>query len=443
MLKQFFRRVRGPRGDYYDYSLLAAVIILISFGLVMLYSASAYEAAASSRLNYNDMYYFQHQALIDLGAVIFAVLLSRWFDYHIFVKLSGWIYGAALVLMLMVKFSPLGVSAGGARRWLNLGVQFQPSEIAKIAVILFSTRMIIKIGNNITKRLAVVLLLATGFVQGLAAFGLTDNLSTGVIIVLISFFMVMIASPNTKPYVVMIAVAAALVIIGLILLNHYFSVSSNFRLRRILVWLNPEKYLSSGGYQVMQALYAIGSGGFFGKGLGNSTQKLSTIPEAQNDMIFAIICEELGLFGAVLVLLLFAYLLYRLLFIVHNAPDKCGKMIVSGVFVHISAQVILNICVVLNVIPTTGVTLPFVSFGGTSVLFLMFEIGLCLGVSRQIQFEMLPVRNPDDPDRGAVSYFPERRTGAENVKRAASRGKAGSTGRNRTRIGPAKSRGRR
>lgn len=137
----------------------------------------------------------------------------------------------------------------------------------------------------------------------------------------------------------------------------------------------------------MQALYAIGSGGFFGKGLGNSAQKLGTIPEAQNDMIFSIVCEELGVFGAVLLLLMFGYLLYRLFFIAQNAPDLYGTLIVSGIFAHIALQVILNICVVLNLMPTTGITLPFVSYGGTSILFLMAEMAIALSVSRQIKFK--------------------------------------------------------
>lgn len=137
----------------------------------------------------------------------------------------------------------------------------------------------------------------------------------------------------------------------------------------------------------MQALYAIGSGGFFGKGLGNSAQKLGTIPEAQNDMIFSIVCEELGVFGALLLFLMFGYLLYRLVFIAQNAPDLYGTLIVSGIFVHIALQVILNICVVINWMPTTGITLPFVSYGGTSILFLMAEMGIALSVSRQIKFK--------------------------------------------------------
>ena len=145
--------------------------------------------------------------------------------------------------------------------------------------------------------------------------------------------------------------------------------------------------MSGGGYQVMQSLYAIGSGGFFGKGLGNSAQKLGTIPEAQNDMIFSIVCEELGVFGGVLLILMFLYLLYRLFFIAQNAPDLYGTLVVSGIFAHIALQVILNICVVINLMPTTGITLPFVSYGGTSIMFLMMEIAIALSVSRRIRFK--------------------------------------------------------
>lgn len=145
--------------------------------------------------------------------------------------------------------------------------------------------------------------------------------------------------------------------------------------------------MSSGGYQVLQGLYAIGSGGFFGKGLGNSAQKLGTIPEAQNDMIFSIVCEELGVFGAALLLLMFGYLLYRLFFIAQNAPDLVGSLMVTGIFIHIALQVILNIAVVLNLMPNTGITLPFISYGGTSVVFLMSEMGLALSVARQIKFQ--------------------------------------------------------
>ena len=142
-----------------------------------------------------------------------------------------------------------------------------------------------------------------------------------------------------------------------------------------------------GGYQVLQGLYAIGSGGLFGKGLGESIQKMGFVPEAQNDMIFSIICEELGLFGAVSIILIFLFMIYRFMLIANNAPDLLGALIVVGVMAHIAIQVILNIAVVTNTIPNTGITLPFISYGGTSVLFLMMEMGMVLGVSNQIRLE--------------------------------------------------------
>ena len=236
-----------------------------------------------------------------------------------------------------------------------------------------------------------MVLLALGAVQGGAAFILTDNLSTGLIIGGIAVMMIFIAHPKTKPFILTGGSIAAVIAAGVIYLGNTMTTSENFRIRRILAWLHPEENMSAGGYQVMQALYAIGSGGFFGKGLGNSAQKLGTIPEAQNDMIFSIVCEELGVFGALLLFLMFGYLLYRLFFIAQNAPDLYGTLIVSGIFVHIALQVILNICVVINLMPTTGITLPFVSYGGTSILFLMAEMGIALSVSRKIEF-----KNQDD-----------------------------------------------
>ena len=202
----------------------------------------------------------------------------------------------------------------------------------------------------------------------------------------ITCVMVFVMHPKTAPFMAGLAGALGLFWVGARILGEIMSTSESFRLRRILVWLNPEQNAADGGFQVMQALYAIGSGGFFGKGLGNSAQKM-IIPEAQNDMILSIICEELGIFGFIMILGLFGFLLYRLMFIAQNAPDLYGSLIVTGIFAHIAIQVIFNVCVVLNVIPTTGITLPFVSYGGTSILFLMTEMGVALGVSRTIKFE--------------------------------------------------------
>ena len=369
--------------DYYDYSLLAVIILLTCFGLVMLYSTSSYMA----ELNYgDDMYYFKKQAAISFGCIIIALGISQ-IDYHILTKFTGVLYGMAAILMMLVK-TPLGRTANGARRWLNLGpLSFQPSEIAKIAVIVCLSYMIVNMGRNIKTLKAFMILAGSGSALAFLAYACTDNLSTAIIIFCITMGLIFIAHPKVKPFLIAAGVGVALIIIFVMILSSSLETSSSFRLRRILVWLHPEDFASGDGYQTIQALYAIGSGGFLGRGLGNSIQKLGSVPEAQNDMIFSIVCEELGILGGIILLLLFAYLLYRLFFIAQNAPDMFGSLMVSGIFIHIALQVIFNIAVVLNLMPNTGVTLPFVSYGGTSIVFLMSEMGLALSVARQIKFK--------------------------------------------------------
>ena len=369
--------------DYYDYSLLAVIILLTCFGLVMLYSTSSYMA----ELNYgDDMYYFKKQAAISFGCIIIALGISQ-IDYHILTKFTGVLYGMAAILMMLVK-TPLGRTANGARRWLNLGpLSFQPSEIAKIAVIVCLSYMIVNMGRNIKTLKAFMILAGSGSALAFLAYACTDNLSTAIIIFCITMGLIFIAHPKVKPFLIAAGVGIVLIIIFVMILSSSLETSSSFRLRRILVWLHPEDFASGDGYQTIQALYAIGSGGFLGRGLGNSIQKLGSVPEAQNDMIFSIVCEELGILGGIILLLLFAYLLYRLFFIAQNAPDMFGSLMVSGIFIHIALQVIFNIAVVLNLMPNTGVTLPFVSYGGTSIVFLMSEMGLALSVARQIKFK--------------------------------------------------------
>lgn len=369
--------------DYYEYSLLAVIILLTCFGLVMLYSTSSYMA----ELNYgDDMYYFKKQAAISFGCIIIALGISQ-IDYHILTKFTGVLYGMAAILMILVK-TPLGRTANGARRWLNLGpLSFQPSEVAKIAVIVCLSYMIVNMGRNIKTLKAFMILAGSGSALAFLAYVCTDNLSTAIIIFCITMGLIFIAHPKVKPFLIAAGVGIVLIIIFVMILSSSLETSSSFRLRRILVWLHPEDFASGDGYQTIQALYAIGSGGFLGRGLGNSIQKLGSVPEAQNDMIFSIVCEELGILGGIILLLLFAYLLYRLFFIAQNAPDMFGSLMVSGIFIHIALQVIFNIAVVLNLMPNTGVTLPFVSYGGTSIVFLMSEMGLALSVARQIKFK--------------------------------------------------------
>lgn len=377
--------VSRKKADYYDYSLLAVVILLTCFGLIMLYSTSAYMAEVRYG---DDMYFFKKQAFISAGCIVVMILISK-IDYHILTKFVTVLYGAAFILMALVRFTPLGVVVNGAKRWLKIGIQFQPSEIAKIAVIVCLPYMIIKMGRQVQTLKACMILGLAGLVLAGGAYVFTDNLSTAIIIFGITAGLIFVAHPKVKPFLLVGAVGVVL-ILGLVLFLYATvdpETNENFRIGRILVWLHPEDFADGDGYQTLQALYAIGSGGFLGRGLGNSIQKLGSVPEAQNDMIFSIVCEELGIAGGIMVLLLFSYLLYRLFFIAQNAPDMFGSLMVSGVFIHISLQVIFNIAVVVNMMPNTGVTLPFISYGGTSIMFLMAEMGLALSVARQIRFQ--------------------------------------------------------
>lgn len=378
------RARKRVRSDYYDYSLVAVIILLTCFGLIMLYSTSSYMA----QVDYgNDMYYFKKQAGISVVCIVLALGIS-WFDYHILTRFTTILYVVSFGLMVLVK-TPLGRASHGAKRWLKLGPlpQFQPAEIAKIAVIISLSYMIVQMGKQVKTLKACMVLAAIGGVQALVAYVFTDNLSTAIIIFCITAGLIFIAHPDTRPFLILAAGGIILIGIGVAVLSSVMKDSDNFRIQRVLVWLHPEDYASGDGYQTLQALYAIGSGGFFGRGLGNSIQKLGSVPEAQNDMIFSIVCEELGIFGAITVLALFAYLLYRLFFIAQNAPDMFGSLVVSGIFIHIALQVIFNIAVVVNLMPNTGITLPFISYGGTSILFLMAEMGLALSVARQIKFQ--------------------------------------------------------
>ena len=367
---------------YFDYSLLAILICLICFGLVMLYSTSSY--SAMMKQNGDSLFYFKRQVLFCIVGLIGMWIVSR-IDYHWYFERSKFFYFISIFMMFLVK-TPLGKEVNGAKRWIKLPFeqQLQPAEIAKIAIILFIPALICTMGREIKTLEGIVKVLAWGAFSAAVVFIITENLSTAIIVMGITCIMIFVVHPKTRIFII---IAVGIILIGIVgarVLGMAMETSGNFRLRRILVWLNPEKYASEGGYQIMQALYAIGSGGFFGKGLGNSAQKMNVL-EVQNDMILSIICEELGVFGAIMVLILFGMLLYRLLFIAQNAPDLYGSLVVSGIFAHIALQVILNVMVVINCIPTTGITLPFISYGGTSVLFLMAEMGLALGVSSKIK----------------------------------------------------------
>lgn len=356
---------------YFDYSLLFLIIFLLCFGLIMLYSTSSYYGST----RFEDAAYYLKKQLFATALGIVAMIVVARIPYRFWMNLSGLAYLMALGLCTAVIF--VGSEAKGQARWIYIGpLSFQPSEFAKLAVILFLAMVVYKTSKQVGEFKTLVKIMM--IVMPIVAVVAYNNLSTAIIILGIAVCMLFVASPKYSHFVF---VGMAVLVVGVVFIS-----LAAYRAERIQIWLNPEEHEK--GYQTLQGLYAIGSGGLFGKGLGESMQKLGFIPEAQNDMIFSVICEELGLFGAVCLMTLYLLLIWRFMIIANNAADLYGALIVVGVMAHISIQVILNIAVVTNTIPNTGISLPFISYGGTSILFLLSEMGLALSVSRGIKFEV-------------------------------------------------------
>ena len=360
------KRSKGKRR--YDETLVIVVFLLVGIGLILLYSTSAYNGEVKF---HDSFYYLKKQAFATLLGIAGMFVASN-MDYHIWKHLAVLGYFTAILLSIAVLF--IGDEYNGSKRWLSLGpFSFQPSEFAKVAVILFLAYMVTKNVQNMGKMRTMIKIIV--MILPIVALVGASNLSTAIIILGIAVILVFVASPKYGQFVVMgvLGVGFMTIFLGL----------ESYRLERLAIWRNPEAYEK--GYQTLQGLYAIGSGGLFGKGLGHSIQKLGFVPEAQNDMIFSIICEELGLFGAGFILILFLILIWRFFVIATHAQDLFGALIATGAMGHMMIQVILNIAVVTNTIPNTGITLPFISYGGTSVVFLLFEMGLVLSVSSLVK----------------------------------------------------------
>ena len=337
-----------------DYVLLTVVMFLIVFGLLMIYSTSSYESG--------DLY-LKKQAqstVIGILGLIFMIKLP----YKYLQKFDFLAVVVSAVLLLLV-LTPLGMERNHAKRWIDLKfISFQPAEVAKIGVIVYLASIIQKlesVGKNIIrtpKGIAIVMVPPT--IIAALIYVITKNLSSAIIVMGIAVAMLFVAVPDYKWFVAagggVLAVAAAVVMY----VANADAATASFR----------------------QALFALGSGGIWGKGLGQSMQKMGFLPEAQNDMIFSIICEELGLFGAMAIILLFIILIWSCMVIANKTVDRFGSLLVVGVMAHYAIQVILNIAVVTNTIPNTGITLPFISYGGTATLFLLAEIGIVLNVSK-------------------------------------------------------------
>lgn len=369
------------KGQYFDYTLLTVIAVLLVFGLIMVYSTSSYSSYQDTG---DAAYYFKKQltsTLIGIGCMVITIFI----DYKIWYRFKWLLFMAGLVSVLLV-LTPLGMEFNGARRWIGIaGISIQPAEILKLTLIIVLAGFVCYSGSNMKNfRNNLVFCLMALVAAGMILL-ITNNMSTALILLGISYIMLMVGNPRPKWLIVATVIGIVAVVVFLIIFFNNVDSAENFRFRRLLAWRNPKDYASGVGYQTLQSLYAIGSGGIFGKGLGKSIQKLGFIPEAQNDMVFSVVCEELGIVGGICLIFLFVIMLWRFMVIASNASDLFGSMLVVGVMAHISIQVILNIAVVTNLIPNTGVTLPFISYGGTSVMFLLIEMGIVLNVSRLIQ----------------------------------------------------------
>lgn len=365
--------------SHYDISLILLIIFLCVFGLIMVYSTSYYNADHY----YNDEgMYFTKQAWFFLGGLVIMIIISMidyhvWFnEYHLF-KIEAlrfrliWVLWA-ICLALQYYVYQFGYSANGSSRWIRLGAlgNFQPSEVTKICFVLVTAYLCVRNKKQFDNPLGFIkVCLIMGALLFLVAM---QNLSSAIIMGGIMCVVCFVMSRKKLYYFFLVLP----LIVGA---GIFFIYNEGYRANRITAWLNPE---SDPGSQIMQGLYAIASGGLFGKGLGNSVQKLGYIQEVHTDMIFTVICEEFGIIGAIAVITVFLLLMFRLFKIAIGATDLLGGLIATGVFVQIAMQVILNIAVVTNTIPATGVPLPFISYGGSSLLVLMAEMGIALSVSK-------------------------------------------------------------
>lgn len=312
------------------------------------------------------------------------MLMVAGVNYHWICRFAGVGYLACFGFVALL-FTPLAITANEATRWVQLGpVQVQVAEPVKILMIVFMATLLTAKGRHIKSWLSMIKIMIPAGIIAVLIWKVSDNMSSAVIILGTAAFMMFVVHPEYWKFIVAILIVG----IGVTAIVYYVAsmdpaqAVESFRFERIRAWLDPYEYETGKAMQALQGLYAIGSGGLWGKGLGNSIQKLGKIPEPYNDYIFSIICEELGIFGAGLVILLFIFLLYRIYTISQTAEDMLGRMLTIGVFSHIALQVILNLLVVTGLFPTTGVTLPFFSYGGSASVFLLMEIGLVLSVNK-------------------------------------------------------------
>lgn len=359
----------------FDYPLLIITIILVLFGIVMVYSASYYYAENSANTNHKADYYLWKQVSgAALGLVI--MIAAMFFDFNRYKKLRFWILGAGLLLMVLVFVPGVGIEVNGSRRWVNLFIlDLQSIEVLKFSIIVFmAAGLSINPEKVHTFRYGMLPYLVLLGVSALLLL-LQPNFSAIVTLALLIFVMMLVGGVKLSHF--------AFIGIGGIGVGSVAMIASDYRMDRIFAFLDPWKYSGDQSYQLIQSLYSIGSGGLFGLGLGNSRQKYLFLPYSESDCIFAITAEELGFIGAMLVIIAFAFLIWRGVRIALRAPNTFGMLLATGVTALIAIQAFINIGVVTGTVPPTGVSLPFISAGRTSLIVFMGCVGVLLNISRQ------------------------------------------------------------
>lgn len=363
-----------------DFILCITVFLLLALGITMVLSASA--PSSYSQYNGNSYYYVIRQAIFALVGIALMFIISK-IDYRIYKKFYKVAYYISILALVLVVVPGIGVSVNGAKRWVDLGFgSFQPSEIAKIGLIIFYAAYL-------SDHKAELNSFVDGFIKPLLylippiaiLFFIQDHLSASIIIIAITCIMMVMAGSRLKYFLTAGVAGLSAGVAGMLILAQTTD-KGNFRLARLTTFINPWAEATGDGWQVIQGLYAIGSGGLFGVGLGNSKQKYLYIPEPHNDFIFAVLAEELGFIGCLIVISLFAILIWRGILTAMKAKDSFGSLLAVGITSLIGLQAIMNIAVVTSSMPATGISLPFFSYGGTALLILLCSVGILLNISR-------------------------------------------------------------
>lgn len=381
-----------------DFILLGIIILIVAFGIIMVYSASFYYCTSKG---WSPIFFARKQLMLGLVGIVAMLFITYKFDYHICTNrtLVRAFYYISLVLAISVKF--IGIEANGAKRWIQIGpIQIQPSEFVKLAVVLMVSSYIIRNRNHMDKLWTRVKAWIIVVVPTLVVTVLGSNLSSGIVIFGIGAVIIFAASPKIWYYLLAI-IAGLLLVVGVRQLAIHTpkgedpnipivnKILKGYRLDRVRAWIDPFEDPQDNGYQAIQALYAVGSGGIFGKGLAQGVQKMGFLPEPYNDIIFAVICEELGLVGALLLMLAYGVIVMRGMAIAMRAPDYAGAFIAVGISSMVGIQAIINVAVNTNTIPTTGMQLPLVSYGGTALVVLLATLGILMNISRYASVEKL------------------------------------------------------